>query len=102
MSETSKKKSLYKCHVFICTNKREDGRECCSDKGSVELRNQLKAWAKEKYGRNVRINTAGCFDFCEKGIVSVIYPEGEWFLNLTSGSLKELQDAISEKMDKKD
>lgn len=100
MSERSKKKSLYECHVFVCTNKRENGRESCADKGSIELRDQLKSWAKEKYGRRVRINTSGCMDFCERGIVSVIYPEGEWHLNLTTGSLEELQNAISEKMDK--
>jgi (2Fe-2S) ferredoxin len=101
MSEVSKKKSLYECHVFICTNQRDGGRECCGSKGSGELRNQLKIWARGKYGNRVRINNSGCFDFCSKGIVAVIYPEGEWLMNLTSGSLEELQKAISEKMDKK-
>jgi (2Fe-2S) ferredoxin len=92
------KKSLYECHVFVCTNKRDNGKESCADKGSVELRDQLKAWAKEKYGRRVRINNSGCLDFCSKGIVTVIYPEGEWHMNLTTNSLEELKDAITQKM----
>lgn len=91
--------NLYECHVFVCTNKRDKGRESCADKGSIELRDQLKSWAFKKYGKKVRINTSGCLDFCEKGIVTVIYPEGEWRMNLTSNSLEELQSAISEKMD---
>lgn len=100
MAEVTKEKSLYECHVFICTNQREGGRECCANKGSVELRNQLKTWARKKYGNRVRINASGCFDFCSRGIVAVIYPQGEWLLNLKSDSLEELQKAISEKMDK--
>jgi (2Fe-2S) ferredoxin len=99
MSETTREKNLYECHVFVCTNKRDNGKECCADKGAVVLRDQLKAWAKEKYGKRVRVNNSGCLDFCAKGIVSVIYPEGEWLMNLTSQSLDELKTAISEKMD---
>jgi (2Fe-2S) ferredoxin len=94
-----KSKNLYECHVFVCTNKREKGRESCGTKGSEELRSQLKAWAFQKYGKKVRINTSGCLDFCEKGIVTVIYPAGEWHMNLTTDSLEELKKAISEKMD---
>lgn len=99
MSETKRAKNLYECHVFVCTNKRDGGRESCADKGANELRDQLKKWAKEKYGRKVRINASGCLDFCEKGIVSVIYPQGEWLMNLTTQSLDDLKAAISEKLD---
>lgn len=101
MSEHTKEKNLYQCHVFICTNQREKGgRECCADKGAEELRNELKAWARKEYGRKVRINNSGCLDFCEKGIASVIYPEGEWHLNLKTTNLEDMKAAISEKMKK--
>src|SRR5437764_199600 len=77
------KKNLYELHVFVCTNKRENGKECCADKGSVELRDQLKTWAKEKYGKRVRINSSGCMDCCSQGIATVIYPHGEWHLEIS-------------------
>ncbi len=98
MSENMRAKNLYECHVFVCTNKKE-GRECCADKGAAALRDQLKIWAKEKYGKRVRVNNSGCLDFCSKGIASVIYPDGDWIMNLTSQSLDDLKQAISEKMD---
>lgn len=84
--------------MFICTNKRTDGRECCADKGALELRDRLKAWVKEKYGKKVRINNAGCMDFCAQGIATVIYPESEWHLEIKSDNLEELKIAIDEKM----
>lgn len=88
------KKSLYECHVFVCTNKKDGGRECCADKGSAELHEQLKTWAKENYGRRVRVNKSGCLDFCAQGICTVIYPNSEWHLELKKDSLDEMKKAI--------
>ena len=41
--------AYYLRHVFCCTNLRDPGhvRGCCRDKGSVDLRNYMKARAKE-------------------------------------------------------
>ena len=72
---------FYKAHVFVCTNEREPGhpRGCCKEKGSVDLRDYMKAKAKELGIKNVRINNAGCLDRCELGPNMVIYPEGVWY-----------------------
>ncbi len=96
-------KNLYELHVFVCTNKRENGKECCADKGAVEFREQLKGWAKEKYGKRIRINSAGCLDCCSKGIATVIYPDGEWHLKISvdqsgQSNLEELKRAIEKKL----
>jgi (2Fe-2S) ferredoxin len=93
-----KEKNLYECHVFICTNQKAPGKECCANKNASELRDQLKVWAKQKYGKRVRINNSGCLDCCGRGIAAVIYPEGEWHLELKSTDLEELQKAIDEKI----
>lgn len=93
-----KENNLFECHVFICTNQREGGKECCADKGASQLRDQLKLWAKEKYSKKVRINNSGCLDFCSKGIVSVIYPQSEWHMNLKTTDIEVLKSAIQEKM----
>ena len=88
----------YECHVFVCTNQKPPGKACCADKGASVLRDQLKAWAKEKYGKRVRINNSGCLDYCSQGIAAVIYPQGELFLNLNSTDIDVLKKAIEDKM----
>ena len=71
----------YKTHVFCCTNVRPKGhpRGCCSEKGSVKLRDYMKARVKQLGLERVRINLSGCLDRCELGPTMVIYPEGVWY-----------------------
>ena len=72
---------FYRRHVFCCTNVRPEKhpRGCCSAKGSVGLRDYMKARAKEFGLTDVRINSAGCLDRCENGPTVVVYPEGVWY-----------------------
>ncbi len=71
----------YRLHVFCCTNRRPDGhqRGSCAAKGSVDLRDYLKARVRELGLTDVRINSAGCLDRCELGPTVVVYPEGVWY-----------------------
>lgn len=82
----------YRRHVFCCTNVRPEGhpRGCCSSKGSVKLRNHMKARAKELGLDDVRINIAGCLDRCELGPNMVIYPEGVWYSYSTIEDVEEI------------
>ena len=83
---------FYRSHVFVCTNQRpaDDPRGCCQDKGSVGLRNYMKARAKELGLGDVRINAAGCLDRCEHGPSMVIYPEGVWYTVRTEADIDEI------------
>lgn len=71
----------YRCHVFCCINERPEGhpRGSCCRRGSVRLRNYMKARAKELGLEDVRINASGCLDRCENGPTMVIYPDGIWY-----------------------
>ena len=87
--------SYYRYHVFFCVNRREDGRTCCANHHSQEIRDYAKARIKSlgldgKGG--VRINTAGCLDRCEEGPVVVIYPEGTWYTYVDKEDIDELID----------
>lgn len=85
--------SYYRHHVFFCTNRREDGSQCCAQCGAGDLRDHLKRRAKELNiaGRGgVRINTAGCLDRCEEGPVVVVYPEGIWYTYVDREDLEEI------------
>ena len=74
---------MFKKHLFVCTNRRENGKSC-ADAGGAEIRDALKT--KCKGLDEVRVNASGCLGFCERGVVAVIYPEAKWFFDLKNDS----------------
>ncbi len=85
--------SYYHHHVFMCTNRREDGSPCCGQFGARESRTYLKRRTKElgiSEPGKVRINSAGCFGRCGEGPVLVIYPEGVWYTYVDREDLEEI------------
>ena len=80
-------KPPFKAHLFICTHQRANG-ESCGAQGAELLRDAVKKIHKShpEWGKQVRINGSGCLDRCEKGIATVIYPQGEWNCDLPSTS----------------
>lgn len=83
---------FYRRHVFCCVNERPPGhpRGCCSEKGSIRLRNYMKARAKALGLDDVRVNASGCLDRCELGPTMVIYPEGVWYVYRTQEDVDEI------------
>jgi (2Fe-2S) ferredoxin len=86
----------FKAHLFVCTNDRGPGakRESCGPKGGDALRGRVKEMCRARGLKGVRINSAGCLDQCEQGMVAVLYPKGEWFLNLKPEDAEKLVDAV--------
>lgn len=83
----------FKAHLFICTAS-PDNPGKCGGKGSERLRRDLKERCKREFGKNVRINTAGCLGQCEFGIAAVMYPQGKWFLELDKKDDEKLFEAV--------
>lgn len=85
----------FEAHVFVCCNRRPDGhrRGSCAAKGSEQLRDYMKARAKELGLAGVRINMAGCLDRCEFGPTMVVYPEGVWYKIKTKTDVDEVLEA---------
>lgn len=79
---TPDERPYYSHHLFFCCNQRDDGRECCADKGSKALRlyckQRLKALGLHRRGR-MRANISGCMNRCSEGPTLVVYPEGVWY-----------------------
>ena len=65
----------YAHHVFFCLNQRENGEDCCMNKGAEAAFDYMKSRVK-KLGLNgegkVRINRAGCLDRCNQGPLLVV------------------------------
>lgn len=83
---------FYRCHVFVCTNRRPDGhpRGCCAARGSEKLRDYMKARMKEANVPVSRVNSAGCLERCEFGPAIVIYPEGVWYRPETTADIDDI------------
>lgn len=85
--------SYFKHHVFICTNQRDAGEQCCHASGGSDL----FAYAKEKVGNlklngpgAIRINKAGCLGRCDQGPVVVVYPDDTWYTCIDQEDLDEI------------
>jgi (2Fe-2S) ferredoxin len=85
--------SRYLRHIFVCTNKREEGhpKGSCAQKGSELILNELKKGLRERGLKSiVRGNSAGCLDACSFGPSIVIYPEGVWYGGVTKSDVEEI------------
>ena len=86
-------KPYYQQHVFFCINQRDDGRQCCANSGSQEMRDyakqRIKALDLNGEGK-IRINNAGCLDRCEEGPVMVVYPAGVWYTYVDRQDIDEI------------
>jgi len=71
----------YSRHVFVCGHERSEGasRPSCATKDSMAMMKQLKSAVKAEGIQGVRVQKAGCLDFCENGVSCVVYPEGTWY-----------------------
>ena len=67
----------YRRVIYICTNRREDGRPACGLRGSEEICARFKEEVKKRglHGK-VRAMKSGCMDFCEQGPNVMIFPDG--------------------------
>ncbi len=85
--------SYFQKHVFICTNQRDAGEQCCSPVGGAAA----FAYAKDRIGalkKNgpgaIRINKAGCLGRCDEGPVMVVYPEETWYAFVDNEDVEEI------------
>lgn len=74
--------TYYKKHVFICTNQKALGKQCCALTGGESFFNHMKtrlvALGLHGPGR-VRISKTGCLGRCGMGPCIVIYPDDIWY-----------------------
>ena len=85
--------SYFEHHVFVCTNQRDPGEQCCNAVGGSEM----FAYAKERIGvlkkngpGQIRINKAGCLGRCDQGPVMVVYPKETWYSFIDKEDIDEI------------
>ena len=86
--------SFFDKHVFFCTNKRDDGSDCCANHGAQKARDyvkdKVKALGISTSKNSIRINAAGCLGRRDEGPVVVVYPEGVWYTFVDESDLDEI------------
>ena len=90
----------YDRHLFICINERVEGhpRGSCAHPGAAEIAAAIKVKAYERGLKGlVRVNKAGCLDHCEEGVSVVVYPQGDWYREVTLDDVDELVERALEK-----
>jgi (2Fe-2S) ferredoxin len=79
--------------IFICNYKRDDG-ENCFDKGSRELTDQIKKWAKDNHKDDIKVFRSGCLGKCSEGIAALCYPEKIFLLDIKSDDVEEIKKGL--------
>lgn len=78
-------------HIFICANDKESPRKCCGSAHGMELVDAFKAaYAAAGSPGKIRVQKAGCLDFCGKGPTMVVYPEGTFYGNVQLSDVAEI------------
>ena len=88
-----------KLHLFICTSCSYDDKngKPCAPETAAQFRSNLKTMCKKEFAKDeLRVNSSGCLGQCEDGIASVLYPHGEWNLNLRPGDETRLLERLRE------
>lgn len=72
----------YKKHLFVCTNKKQEGTGCGVFLSSEDTLKELKSLSRflnQNSLEKVRVSQSGCLGRCKEGPVAVLYPQGHWF-----------------------
>lgn len=72
----------YQHHIFLCTNLRENNKDCCTKRGAKPLLDYLKTKIKllpDNQQKKIRVTHSGCLGRCNLGPLLVIYPESTWY-----------------------
>jgi len=88
--------TYYTKHIFVCTNQKVAGKQCCANTGGDVFFDYLKKQLvdRELHGpRKFRVSKTGCLGRCNQGPCVVIYPEGIWY---TYQSFSDIDEIISQ------
>lgn len=83
---------IYDKHIFICTNERKNStRKSCGEAHGLELVAKFKEELKTRnIDLKIRVQKAGCLDICDFGPTLVVYPEGVFYVGVTTSDVNEI------------
>ncbi len=84
--------------IYICNYDRP-GEDSCYAKGSKELTDDLKKWAKEESQKGLKVIRGGCLGKCSEGIAIACYPKKEFLLEVKKEDIGEIKKGLKEALD---
>lgn len=86
-----------KVEIYICNHARhEPGKEDCASRGSKELTDNLKKWAKSTHGKEIKVARSGCLGKCSEGIAIACYPQKKFLLEVTLQDEEEIKKGLEQ------
>ena len=86
----------FKCHIFVCTNCRNDERKSCDNDG-IRIAKALKKEVKDRGWKGLaRVSKSGCLGVCDDGPNVMIYPQSLWFKNVTRDDVDSILSSIKD------
>lgn len=89
--------SYYKNHIFICTNQKDNNKQCCANSNACEM----VAYAKQQAAllgitkeSKFRVNSSGCMGRCSEGPILAVYPKGDWYTYKSRDDIDNILEAV--------
>ena len=90
--------SPYLCHIFVCSNVRENrpDKPGCGASGGSALKALLKQAIKDRgWKGRVRVSTTGCMGLCGAGPNVLLHPQGIHFSAVTAEDLDLILEQVA-------
>ncbi len=86
--------------IYVCNHRRDEkGKDDCYSRGSKDLTDDLKKWAKENHGKEIRVFRSGCLGKCSEGIAIACYPEKKFLLEVEPDDEKKIKKGLEEALE---
>ena len=84
-----------KVEIYVCNHSRDDkDKDDCARRGSKELTENLKKWAKSEHGKDIKVVRSGCLGKCSEGIAIACYPQKKFLLEVTLKDEEEIKKGL--------
>ena len=95
----NKQLTPYACHIFVCSNVRDNNPDNpgCGASGGVELKAKLKNAIKDRGLKgHVRVSTTGCMGLCGTGPNVLFHPQGIHLSGVKTSDLNTLLQTVAD------
>jgi (2Fe-2S) ferredoxin len=84
-------------HFFICNSYRIGGEAqgSCNKKNGAGLIQYASEQCGDR-GLDAIVSSTGCLNVCTEGPVMIVYPQNQWYGNITEEAIDEILDAIED------
>ena len=84
-----------KYHFLVCNSFRMAGgpQGVCNKKGAPSLMQYLEEEVLDR-GMDAIVSSTGCLKVCDRGPAMVVYPQNQWYGNVTEEVIDAVLDAL--------